>query len=44
VSHPGINAEKRKACPPSDIAKALKIGRAPVYRVLGHRADKEAAP
>jgi hypothetical protein len=29
---------------PSDIAKALKIGRASVYRVLGHRADKEAAP
>jgi DNA invertase Pin-like site-specific DNA recombinase len=29
---------------PSDIAKALEIGRASVYRVLGQRADKEAAP
>jgi CRP-like cAMP-binding protein len=28
----------------SDIANALKIGRASVYRVLGQRADKEAAP
>jgi DNA invertase Pin-like site-specific DNA recombinase len=28
----------------SDIAKALKIGRASVYRVLGQGADKEAAP
>jgi hypothetical protein len=27
----------------SDITKALKIGRASVYRVLGQRADKEAA-
>jgi hypothetical protein len=29
---------------PSDIAKALKIGRASVYRVLGQGADKEATP
>jgi hypothetical protein len=29
---------------PSDIAKALKNGRASVYWVLGQRADKEAGP
>jgi hypothetical protein len=30
--------------PPSDIAKALKIGRASVYRFLGQRPDREAGP
>jgi Resolvase, N terminal domain/Helix-turn-helix domain of resolvase len=35
---------KAQGVRPSDIAKALKIGRASVYRVLGQRADKEAAP
>jgi hypothetical protein len=29
---------------PNDIAKALKIGRASVYRVLGQKAANEAAP
>jgi DNA invertase Pin-like site-specific DNA recombinase len=35
---------KAQGMRPSDIAKTLKIGRASVYRVLGQRADKEAAP
>jgi DNA invertase Pin-like site-specific DNA recombinase len=43
---PSIEASRLKAqgMRPSDIAKALKIGRASIYRVLGQRADKEAAP
>jgi hypothetical protein len=33
---------KAQGMRPVDIAKALKIGRASVYRVLGQRADNEA--
>jgi DNA invertase Pin-like site-specific DNA recombinase len=39
---PSIEASRVRefrACGPPDIAKALKIGRASVYRVLGQKAD-----
>jgi DNA invertase Pin-like site-specific DNA recombinase len=34
---------KTQGMRPSDIAKALKIGRASVYRVLGQKAGHEVA-
>jgi DNA invertase Pin-like site-specific DNA recombinase len=40
---PSIEASRAQGMRPSDIAKALKIGRASVYRVLGQRAGNGAA-
>jgi DNA invertase Pin-like site-specific DNA recombinase len=40
---PSTEASRAQGMRPSDIAKALKIGRASVYRVLGQRAGNGAA-
>jgi hypothetical protein len=39
-----VREPKARGMRPVNIAKALKIGRASVYQVLGQRADKEAVP